>query len=74
MNADHIDREAQGSHCSSCLSIGVVSDAQLAGLKKFVEKGGGLLVTGETGMCDESGTGARGWPLAEILGLEAGST
>ncbi len=73
VHADYIERDAPRLAVLILPSLGAMSDMQVAAVRKFVEKGGSILVTGETGMCDEGGQARSDWPFAGILGLEAGS-
>lgn len=45
-----------------------LSDAQLAAVRKYVELGGGLVASLDTGLCDEFGTPRKEPALAEVLG------
>jgi hypothetical protein len=46
-----------------------VSDAQVGALRHYVAQGGGLVVTGETSLCDELGRPRRDFALADVLGV-----
>ena len=46
-----------------------LSEAQVHVIRKFVEKGGGLIATGETSLCDELGRPHRDFQLAELFGV-----
>jgi hypothetical protein len=49
--------------------ITALSDAQCAHLRAFVERGGGLVVTGETSLHDEWGARRKDFGLGELLGV-----
>lgn len=46
-----------------------LSNAQVAAIKKFVESGGGLVVTGETSLFDEVGQPRHDFALADVIGV-----
>jgi hypothetical protein len=71
VNADFIERDASRLSLLILPSLGVMTDDQIEAVRKFVRKGGSLIVSGETAMCDEWGQPRSNWPLAEILGLES---
>ena len=50
-----------------------ISDAQAGALKAYVESGGGLIATFESGMYDENGTRREAPALEELLGATQGS-
>lgn len=47
-----------------------LDDAQLAGVKKFVERGGGLVATLDTSLYDEFGAPRKNFGLADVLGVD----
>lgn len=51
-------------------NVGALSDAQLATVRAFVEAGGGLLASGESGRYDEWGDPRADWALGELLGVQ----
>jgi len=55
--------------------IAALSDAQCAQLRQFVERGGGLVATRETSLCDEWGAPRGNFGLADLFGVDfAGRT
>jgi hypothetical protein len=50
-------------------SIAALSDAQCAQLRAFVERGGGIVVTGETSLYDERGAKRKDYALGDLLGV-----
>jgi hypothetical protein len=56
-------------------NIVALSDAQCEQLRQFVERGGGLVATHETSLCDEWGVPRRNFGLAGLFGVDfAGRT
>lgn len=47
-----------------------LDDAQITAIRGFVEIGGGLVATLDTGLCDEFGNPRDKHPLADLLGLD----
>jgi hypothetical protein len=50
-------------------NVGVLTDDQCADLTAYVEAGGRLVVTGESGLYDEWGDRRGDWPLGDLLGV-----
>ena len=71
LHADHIDRDADGLSVIVLPNVGALSDAQCTALRRFVEAGGGLIASGESGLYDETGAARRDFALAELLGVHA---
>jgi hypothetical protein len=46
-----------------------LSDAQVTAIRQYVRGGGGLVVTGESSLCDELGQPRRDFALADVLGV-----
>ena len=49
-------------------NIGALSDPQAASVRRFVERGGGLLATGQSSLCDEWGDPRPDFALADLFG------
>lgn len=49
-------------------NVGALSDAQAASVRRFVQRGGGLLATGQSSLCDEWGDARPDFALAELFG------
>jgi hypothetical protein len=49
-------------------NIGALSDAQAAALRRFVEGGGSIVATGDTGLYDEHGDPRPDFALADLFG------
>jgi hypothetical protein len=50
-------------------NIAALSDEQCRQLRAFVERGGGLVATFETSLCDERGVGRPDFGLADLFGV-----
>lgn len=50
-------------------SSAALSDAQVAALREYVKRGGGLVATGETSLCDELGRPRPDLALADVFGV-----
>jgi hypothetical protein len=72
VHADHIDREAPGLAVLVLPNLGAMSDAQVSAVRRFVERGGGLIATGESSRFDESGDPRPDFALADLLGVSRG--
>jgi len=53
-------------------NIAALSDAQCDQLRQFVRRGGGLVATSETSLCDEWGASRRDFGLADLFGASWG--
>lgn len=50
-------------------SIAALSDAQCTQLREFVARGGGLIATSDTSLCDEWGVKRKDFGLADLFGV-----
>ena len=71
VHADHIERDAEGLALLILPNFAAMSDAQVAAVRKFVERGGGLIVTGESSFCNEWGELCEDFVLADLVGAHA---
>ena len=71
VHADHIDRDAGQFSALVLPNLGGMSDAQVAAVRRFVDRGGGLLATGESSRFNEWGDPRADFALAELLGAHA---
>jgi hypothetical protein len=72
VHVDHIEREAANLSALILPNLGAMSDQQVASVRRFVEKGGSLLATGETSLYDEWGDPRPDFALAELYGVKGG--
>jgi hypothetical protein len=68
VHADHIDRDAAQLSLLVLPNMGAMSDAQVASVRRFAERGGGLLATGDSSLCNEWGDPRPDFALADLLG------
>ncbi|HEY2016539.1 MAG TPA: Tat pathway signal protein, partial [Bryobacteraceae bacterium] len=73
VNADHIGRDAARFSTLVLPSVGAMSEAQCAAVRKFVEAGGGLVATGASSLYDEWGDPRPDFALADLFGAHAPS-
>jgi hypothetical protein len=68
VHADHIDRDAAQFSLLVLPNLGVMTDDQIASVRRFVEKGGGLLATGESSLYNEWGDPRQDYGLGKLFG------
>lgn len=69
VHADQIDREAKNLSMLVLPNLGVMTDDQLASVRRFVEGGGGLLATGESSLYNEWGDRRSDYALDDLFGV-----
>jgi hypothetical protein len=68
VNADHIDREAGHLSLLVLPDLGVMTDDQVASVRRFVKGGGGLIATGESSLYSEWGDRRSDYGLGDLFG------
>jgi hypothetical protein len=68
VNADHVGREAGNLSLLILPAVGVLTDNQVAFIRSFIKKGGGLVATGECSLYNEWGDRRQDFALGDILG------
>jgi len=68
IHIDHIERDGAILKALVLPNIVALSDAQCEALRKFVANGGGLIATGYTSLCNESGDARGDFGLAALFG------
>lgn len=68
VHADHIDRDASKLSLLVLPNVGSMSAKQVASVKRFVEKGGNLLATGQSSLYNESGEILNDYALGDLFG------
>lgn len=71
VHADHIDRDAPNFAALILPNVAALSDAQCAALRRFLQRGGALLATGVTSLCNEWGERRPDFALADLFGAHA---
>ncbi len=72
VHVDHLQREAANLAVLILPNLGAMSDPQVAAVRRFVEKGGTLVATGETSLYDEWGDARPDFALADLFGVKGG--
>ena len=67
VHADHIDRDAAQFSLLVLPNLGAMSDAQVASVRRFVERGGGLMATGESQPVRRMGRPAPGFRPGRLV-------
>jgi hypothetical protein len=68
IHIDDIEREGGQLRLLILPNVGAMSDGQAAALRRFVQRGGGLLATGQSSLCDEWGDPRPDFALADLFG------
>ena len=68
VHADDIARDADSLSVLILPNLAAMSDAQVEAVRRFVERGGNLIATGETARCDEWGQPRPDFALADLFG------
>lgn len=68
VHLDHLERDASQLKLLVLPNLGALSDEQVANVRRFVQRGGGLLATGETSLFDQWGDRRPDFALAELFG------
>jgi hypothetical protein len=68
VHADDLDREAPGLSVVLLPNLGAMSEAQVASVRHFVQRGGGLIATGDSSLCDEWGERKSDFALSDLFG------
>lgn len=68
IHLDHLDRDGAQLRTLILPNIGAMSDDQVAAVRRFVARGGGLLATGHSSLAGEWGDPRRDFALADLFG------
>ncbi|MFC7620138.1 beta-galactosidase trimerization domain-containing protein [Microlunatus sp. GCM10028923] len=71
--AEDLDRAAGRFAALVLPNLVVLSDDQLAAITRYVEQGGSVIATGDTGRLDENGRERADSGLAELFGIRTGT-
>jgi hypothetical protein len=68
VHADDLERDAEKFSALVLPNLAAMSDAQVAVVRRFVERGGGLLATGQSTLFNEAGEARPDFALADLFG------
>jgi len=74
VHIDDVERDAAQFSLIVLPNLAAISDAQAATVRHFVERGGGLLATGQASLCNEWGEPRADFALADLFGAHVSST
>ena len=69
VHVDQIDTAAVGVAVLILPNLGALGDAQIGAIRRFVERGGALIATGQTSLFDEWGDARADFALADLFGV-----
>jgi hypothetical protein len=67
VHADHVERDAGRLDVLVLPNVGALSDRQCEAIRRFVERGGGLVATGESSLYDEWGDRREDFALSDLF-------
>lgn len=70
VHADHIDRDADQFSLLVLPNLAVMTNEQIAAVRRFVDRGGSLIATGDTSLFDEMGDPRSDYALSDIFGAQ----
>ncbi len=68
LHIDHIDRDAAQFSVLVLPNLALMTDGQIAAVRRFVERGGSLIATGDSSLLDEWGDPRTDYGLADLFG------
>ncbi|MGD0614884.1 MAG: Tat pathway signal protein, partial [Verrucomicrobiota bacterium] len=68
VHADHVARDADQFSVLVLPNVAALSDSQVEALRRFVQRGGSLIATGEASRCDEWGEPRADFGLGDLFG------
>jgi hypothetical protein len=71
VHADHIDRDANQFSLLILPNLALMTDKQIASVRKFVDRGGSLIASNETSLYKELGERREDYALADVFGAHA---
>ncbi len=71
VHADHIDRDGSQFSLLILPNLALMTDEQVASVKRFMERGGHLMATDETSLYNEDGVPRNDYALADLFGAHA---
>ena len=74
VHADDLERDGAGFSTLLLPNLAAMSDSQVAAVRRFVERGGGLLATGQSSRYNDSGELRPDFGLADLFGAHISQT
>lgn len=74
VHVDHLERQADQFAVLVLPNLGAMSDAQVASVRRFVQRGGGLVATGESSLFNQWGDPRADFALADLFGAHLSDT
>jgi hypothetical protein len=68
VHADHIDRDSGQFSVLILPNLALMTNDQLAAVRRFVDRGGSLIATGDTSLFDEMGDPRSDYALSDLFG------
>lgn len=68
LHADDMERDMANFSVLVLPNLAVMTDAQMAAVRRFVQRGGGLIATGDTSLLDDWGDPRSDFGLADLFG------
>jgi hypothetical protein len=72
VHVDHIEQEGPNLAVLILPNLVAMSDEQVAAVRRFVERGGALIASGQISLCNEWGDPRPDFALADFLGVTGG--
>jgi hypothetical protein len=69
VDVNDLDRDAAGLRLLILPNLGLLTDAQVASVRRFVQNGGGLIGSGAASLCDAWGDPRADLALADLFGV-----
>ena len=69
VNADDLERDASGMRVLILPNVGTLTDAQIAGVRAFAGRGGGIVASGATSLFDQWGDPRPDLALGDLFGV-----
>lgn len=69
VHADDLERDAAGLRTLILPNLGILTDTQVAAVRGFVSRGGGLIATGATSLFDQWGDARPDFALCDVFGV-----
>jgi hypothetical protein len=72
MDLGYLDRDGADYSVLVLANVGGISDEEAAAIRRFVQRGGALVATGQTSLFDEWGQTRGDFALADLFGVKGG--